>query len=305
MMRNLKVLAVDDEELNLDIMNEYFEEAHFESVCAHDGVEALDILKSNDNINVIVLDRMMPNMDGMEFIKHIKKVKAYKDIPVIMQTAASASHQVAEGIKAGVYYYLSKPYTKEVFIAIIMAANDDARRKNQLRAEIREYGQGMTMISSGEFNFRTLEEAKALAILVGSSLPDPETMIVGLTELMVNAVEHGNLGITYKEKGQLKMKRQWEEEVNRRLKLPGNQNKFATLNIEKASSGISIKISDQGPGFDYDNFLKFDPKRLSDPNGRGIMMTMNSGFTSVKYTGSGNKVECQIILPHASKNAAQ
>jgi CheY-like chemotaxis protein len=296
MMQNLKVLAVDDEELNLDIMNEYFEEANFESVCARDGVEALKALEKNDNINVIVLDRMMPNMDGMEFIRRMREVKTYRDIPIIMQTAASASHQVAEGIKAGVYYYLSKPYTKEVFLAIIRAANDDANRKNQLRAEIKEYGRGMTMLNSGEFSFRTLEEAKALAILVGSSLPDPETMIVGLTELLVNAVEHGNLGITYKEKGQLKMSKRWEEEVNRRLALPENQNKFATLSINKTSPEITIKVCDQGQGFDYNSFINFDPHRLSDPNGRGIMMTMNSGFTSVEYTDGGSKVECKIKM---------
>ncbi len=296
MSLGLKILAVDDEELNLDIMQEYFDDARYKASQAHDGLEALKALEQDNHYDVIVLDRMMPNMDGMQFLEKVKSDSRFRDIPVIMQTAASSSNQVTEGIKAGVFYYLSKPYTKDVFLSIIRAANDDAKRKQELRNQLKEYGHAMSMIQNGDFQFRTVEDAKALAILLGSSVPDPEMVIVGLTELMVNGVEHGNLGITYDEKKALKLKGAWESEILRRQKLPENSNKYCTASVKRCSDQFKIKIQDQGSGFDWKKYQVIDVARLADPNGRGIAMTMSSGFASLTYNNIGNEVECVVQL---------
>ncbi len=296
----LKILAVDDEELNLDIMQEYFDDAKYKASQAHDGLEALQALEQSNNYDVIVLDRMMPNMDGMQFLAKVKSDKRFRDIPVIMQTAASASHQVTEGIKAGVYYYLSKPYTKDVFLSVIRAANDDAKRKLELRNQLKEYGHAMSMIQNGEFNFKTVEDAKALAILLGSSVPDPEMVIVGLTELMVNGVEHGNLGITYDEKKALKLQGQWENEIIRRQSLPENQPKLCLATVQRTAGHFKVRIKDQGAGFDWQKYQTIDPARLTDPNGKGIAMTMSSGFETINYMGNGNEVECIVKLKAAN-----
>lgn len=287
----LRILAVDDEEFNLDIMGEYFEEANFNVSFARDGIDALEILKYDQNFDVIVLDRMMPRMDGMEFLKKIKQVKSCKDIPVIMQTAASSAEQVAEGVKSGVYYYLSKPYAKDVFLAIIRAASSDHKAKQAAREQLGQFSKAVSFLEHAKFHFKTPEEAKLISALVGSALPEPEKMIIGLTELTVNAVEHGNLGITYAEKVALKLSEQWEAEINKRLAIPTNANKTAILEITKQNNNLKIIVSDEGAGFEWQKFMKFDPARLMDPSGRGIMMLMNSGFKEVKYLGSGNIVE--------------
>lgn len=292
----LEILTVDDEEFNLDILQEYFEEARYKSTQAHNGAEALEILNNKPDFDVIVLDRMMPVMDGMQFLKTIKEDKRFREIPVIMQTAASQSQQVAEGIREGVFYYLNKPYSKEVLLSTVRAANDDYKQKLDLRSQIKEYGSAMQMINSGEFHFQTLEQAKSLAVLVGSSLPEPENIIIGLTELMVNSVEHGNLGITYEEKRQLKITGNWEQEIARRLTSPQNSAKRVQLTIKRTPKEVKITVIDQGEGFDWQKYTTFDPARLSDPNGRGIAMTMTSGFGSINYQGSGNTVECILKL---------
>ena len=111
MFEEISVLLVDDEELNIDLMQEYCEGNNIQSLIAHDGLEALQVLQDNERIDVIVLDRMMPNMNGIEFLEKVKADEKYKNIPVIMQTAATASHQIAEGISSGVFYYLPKPYS--------------------------------------------------------------------------------------------------------------------------------------------------------------------------------------------------
>ena len=300
MSNRINVLAVDDEELNLDIIQEYIEDNNMGCVTAHDGLEALDMLESSSesDIDVIILDRMMPNMNGMEFLKKIKSTEKYKDIPVIMQTAASANHQVAEGIDSGVFYYLSKPYSKDVLLSLIKAADYDHKRKSEMRFKIEEYSQAMSMIQKGEFRFKTVNDAKILAILIGSCMPDPEMSAIGLTELMINAVEHGNLGITYEEKRDLKLSSNWEAEIEKREKLAENISKYCDVSIvrDEENNEFVVKITDQGNGFDWSRFDKFDPNRLTDPNGRGIVLSQNSGFDNVEYLGKGNEVQCTVSI---------
>lgn len=296
MRNNIRVLAVDDEEVNLNIMSEYFEDANFDALKARDGIEALEILEKGNSVDVIVLDRMMPNMNGMEFLQKIKQSNRYKDIPVIMQTAASASHQVAEGIEAGVYYYLSKPYSKDVFLSIIKAANDDAFRKRELKALITQYGKGMAMIDSGVFRFNTIEQAKSLSVLLGSCAPEPESLIIGLTELMINGVEHGNYGITYEEKKAYKLANTWDAELLKREQDPKYAKKSCLVKVEKKNNIYSLRIEDEGKGFDWDKFKVFDSDRLRDPNGRGILISQNCGFSSIEYEGTGNIVTCTVNL---------
>lgn len=66
----------------------------------------------------------------------LKQEKTLPHIPVIMQTAASAPEQIAEGIQAGVFYYLTKPYDEEVLLSIIQAALQDSTTQNALRQEV-------------------------------------------------------------------------------------------------------------------------------------------------------------------------
>lgn len=295
MQNKIDVLAVDDEEFNLNIMQEYFVESNISAYMAHNGEEALSILKQGNHVDVIVLDRMMPKMDGMEFLKIIKKDKSFRDLPVIMQTAATTTEQVKQGIEAGVFYYLSKPYSGEILLSLIQAANEDYKRKLNLNEQLREYGKAMSMVTKAEFKFQTLSEAKALSILVSSSIPNGETIMVGLTELMLNAVEHGNLGITYQEKTQLKLSSTWEEEVERRLHLPENSRKLGQIKIEKLAGELIINIKDEGAGFDWKQYLDFDSRRLTDPNGRGILFSLNCGM-QVNFLGKGNEVECRVPI---------
>lgn len=288
----LRVLAVDDEELNIDIMKEYFEDAKFSSVEAFNGKEALDILKSDNDFNVIVLDRMMPEMDGMEFIKEVKQDPRLKDIPVIMQTAATASHQVAEGIESGVYYYLNKPYNKDVFLSLIHAANDDYALRKELRAKIKEFGQAMVTIEHATFNFKTVEQAKALSVLIGSAAENNEATIFALTELTMNSVEHGNLGITYEEKRDLKIANKWDEEVEKRMNDVRYKAFSATLEVRKNKDEMNVVLIDMGEGFNWKKYMQPSPERMTDPNGRGLLMCMNSGFSRFEYVGKGNEVRC-------------
>ncbi len=294
MENKIKILAVDDEEFNLDIMTEYLEDAGFDVVGASDGIIALEQLKKNPDVRVIVLDRMMPNMDGMSMLKALHEDEVFKEIPVIMQTAAASSKQIQEGIEAGVYYYLAKPYNEALLLSIVRAALKDSVGRIQMREQVQKQRRTLGLMEKGRFRFRTLEETNNLSYFIANCFPQPEMMVYGLNELMVNAIEHGNLGITYSEKMDLALNGKWQEEIERRLHLPEYKDKYAILEYSANENEITVVIRDQGNGFEWQEYLSLSAKRAMDPNGRGIAVAKMKSFPDLEYRGCGNEVVCTV-----------
>jgi CheY-like chemotaxis protein len=294
MSKQYKILAVDDEAMNLDIMTDYLIENGYQVVGAQDGLIALAMLEQNPDVDVILLDRMMPNMNGMETIAKIKSDERFCDIPVIMQTAAASQDQILEGIAAGVYYYLTKPYEEKTLLGIVSSALDDLLKKQEMKHSIHQYNYALGLLERAKFKFSTIEEARNLASFVASRFPDPDKIVLGLSELMMNAIEHGNLGITYNEKTQLVMAGTWLEEINRRRTLDAYAHRFAELSFEVTDTCFTISIRDEGDGFDFQKYMDIDPERATDPHGRGIAIANNASFDSVEYIGCGNEVFCTV-----------
>jgi len=292
----LKLLIVDDEAFNLDILAHHLLRAGFDVIEADDGAVALAKLEENPDINGIVLDRMMPNMDGMEFMARIKADARFKNIPVVMQTAAAGTQQVLQGIEAGVFYYLTKPYEPEVLLAIVNSALSDVRAEKALKEEIGKHRRTLGPMKHSYFEFRTLEDARNLAFYIAACFPEPEQVVFGLSELMINAVEHGNCGVAYKEKTALMLSSGWEAEINRRLQLPEIRDRVGALTYAASKDAIVVRIKDEGSGFDWHQYLELSPDRLTDPHGRGIALTRKVAFDSVEYQGCGNEVVCSIRL---------
>ncbi len=295
-----KILTVDDEQFNLDILKRYMTRAGYEVILAEDGLLALRMLEEHPDIDVIVLDRMMPNMDGMEFLHRIKSNPEFQNIPVIMQTAAAASGQVLQGINAGVYYYLTKPYDDVLLLAIVKAALREAHAKKEMKEEVRSQRRMLGLMEESVFCFRTLEEAKTLAYYIANCFPEPEKVVFGLNELLINAVEHGNLGITYAEKTKLVLSGGWMEEVERRLAASEYRDKAGRLTFRATKDAIEVNIKDRGKGFDWNKYVELSPDRATDPHGRGIAATRLMSFDRMEYLGAGNEVMCKVYLNQTS-----
>ena len=289
-----KILAVDDEAFNLDLMEHHLGRAGYQVERADDGVIALQKLEEDPGIDLIVLDRMMPNLGGMEVLRRMKADARFQDIPVVMQTAAAAADQVSEGIKAGAYYYLTKPYKGTTLLGIVRAALEDARTKTRLKEKVCACTQGLDLMEEARFHFQTPEDAAGLASYVSNCFPQPESVVIGLHELLLNAVEHGNLGITYSEKTELLRNAGWKEEVERRLGLPQYCKNFATLTFKATQAALTVHIKDAGRGFDWKNYLEFSADRATDPHGRGIATSRSLSFHSLEYLGLGNEVRCTV-----------
>jgi CheY-like chemotaxis protein len=105
------VLVVDDNLQNLELLQVYLEDIDCQTIPAHDGLEALEIIKKEPP-DLILLDVMMPKMSGFEVCKRIKNDPKTSDIPVIMVTALNEFRDIERGIDSGTDDFLSKPVNK-------------------------------------------------------------------------------------------------------------------------------------------------------------------------------------------------
>lgn len=300
-----RVLVVDDEQLNLLIIEEFLEQESVVLDLRTDPLQAWERLQAagSDHYALVVLDRMMPGLDGLELLRRIKGDSRFAEMPVIMQTAASSPEQIREGLQAGAYYYLTKPYAPDALISIVRGALEDHRIRLQSRHRTARLDEVQKLVVAVEYRFATLDDVTRLVPVLAALCPRPDTVAPGLSDLMLNAVEHGNLGMTYKEKALLKWEGDWEEEIQRRLALPQLCERYGTVRCQRFPDRITFTITDQGDGFDWIPYLTFDPERAFDPNGRGIAMANMMSFASLEYQGKGNVVVATVKLSELPPSA--
>lgn len=289
------ILIVDDEPHNLEIIIEYLEEGNYKLSTAENGAAAWQMLESEpQSFDVILLDRMMPEMGGMEVLAKIKEHPVLTHCPVILQTARASKEDIKEGMQAGAYYYLTKPFEEEMLFSVVETAVRDRLEYKGLQNELEEKNIALRLIDTASFSFQSLDQARSLASLVANACPESSKVIMGLSELLINSVEHGNLGISYDDKTVYNEQGIWLEEVEKRLQLESNNNKFATLEFQRSNGEIKIIIKDQGSGFDWQPYLQMCADRAMDNHGRGIAMATMLSFSRVEYQGNGNEVHAFV-----------
>ncbi len=288
---NATILIVDDEPINLDIVCAHLENDAYEIVTADNGEEAWSLLETDPaRFDAIILDRMMPGMDGMEVLANIKAHEALEQVPVVMQTAKAENRDIVDGLKAGAYYYLTKPYDGDVLKTIVRSAVNDSLHMKSLRESLREGRRIFDLMTFGRFRIRNLRECNLVASQVAHLCPQPHRVVTGISELLINALEHGNLKIGYEEKSSLMRRGMWQIEVERRLNSEAHQDGYIELEFQVADDTVQIRIRDQGQGFDWTPYMDFDPGRAFDPHGRGIAVARLSSFDDLEYVGDGNEV---------------
>jgi len=292
MKQSLKVMTVDDDTFNLEILNKNLKDAGFNSISFEDGDVAWDYLVSHPaEIDIVLLDKMMPNLNGMEVLSRMKKNDQLRNIPVILQTGDMGIEQMREGLAAGAYYYLEKPFDPSIMISLVNAIVRDQLQKNDIRATIKQDHTLANMLLDGRFRYKTLEEAKKLAATLGQHAENPAEIGIALSEIMINAIEHGNLGIGYEEKNLLMAENRLEAEIEKRLHLPEYARRVVCVRFQREKDQNIVTVSDEGNGFRWEDFLQFDPMRLTDLNGRGIATASLMGL-KLEYRDNGSTVSC-------------
>lgn len=135
-MDKIKILVVDDESRMRKLVHDFLAREGYEVVEAADGEEALDIFYSDKEISLIVLDVMMPKINGWEVCREIRKISK---LPIIMLTAKGDEGDELNGFEIGADEYISKPFSPKILVARVTAL---LRRANKIgeTADIREAG---------------------------------------------------------------------------------------------------------------------------------------------------------------------
>ena len=133
-MDGLKVLVVDDEARMRKLVKDFLTNKGFQVIEAADGEEAVDIFFKQKDIALILLDVMMPKMDGWEVVKTIRK---YSKVPIIMLTARGEERDELQGFNLGVDEYISKPFSPKILVARVEAI---LRRSNVMGTDSVEVG---------------------------------------------------------------------------------------------------------------------------------------------------------------------
>lgn len=114
----MKVLVVDDEKRIRDVIKEYCYNESYEVIEAENGLEAIEKVKNNQNIDIIIMDIMMPKLDGYSASLEIKKIQ---DIPIIMLSAREEEYDKLTGFNIGIDDYVTKPFSPKELIARMKA----------------------------------------------------------------------------------------------------------------------------------------------------------------------------------------
>ena len=128
-MEKSKILVVDDESRMRKLVRDFLVKNNYEVVEAADGEEALDLFFEINDIDLVILDVMMPKMDGWQVCREIR---AYSKAPIIMLTAKSDERDELLGFELGVDEYISKPFSPKILVARVEAI---LRRTSQASAD--------------------------------------------------------------------------------------------------------------------------------------------------------------------------
>lgn len=289
------ILAVDDDRISMTILEQALEVFGYTVITARSGAEALTILDDRGiAIDAVILDREMPGMSGMDVVARMKATPMLATIPIIMLTGSGGASQIQEGIDAGVYYYLVKPANGPLLSSVIGAALRESRQLQELSHELTRHDAAAKAIQNCRITVRTLDEVQDTARLLATCFPNPERVVVGLMELITNAVEHGNLGLGFEEKGRLIESGQWRHEINRRLSMPAFKDLSVDVVYQHKEEGWLVQITDQGSGFDWRRYWHIDPARATAGHGRGIARARIGAFDRLAYNETGNQVTAMV-----------
>ena len=133
-MEALKILVVDDEPRMRKLVKDFLTVKGFKVIEAEDGEQAIDIFFEEKDIALILLDVMMPKMDGWEVLKTIRQ---YSQIPILMLTARGEEQDELQGFKLGADEYISKPFSPKILVARVEAI---LRRSSQGSKDVIEIG---------------------------------------------------------------------------------------------------------------------------------------------------------------------
>lgn len=288
--KKLKVLVVEDDGPSRMVLATLARDEGHEVQEAQDGAEGLKLFESFAP-DLVFADIAMPVMDGLEMLEKIRRKS--QDAIVIMTTAFSGAEFTLKALRLRANDYLVKPIVADNIEAIL-------RKYAGILAARTVEREVLGMILHRELSMKLGNNPDVVNKVVDRLMQETEGLIpsadrlrthLGLVEILVNAIEHGNLGITYDEKtSAMEMGSGFVDLIRARQSQEPYRSRNVLVQFRLDQDGCEWKISDEGDGFDWQSIPDpNDPENLLASHGRGIMLTRLS-FDDVRYLGKGNQV---------------
>ncbi|MDQ1267342.1 MAG: two-component system, sensor histidine kinase and response regulator [Bacteroidota bacterium] len=180
----MTILIVDDNANNLQLIGNILRNMNYKILVASDGAMALDIV-SKKQPDIILLDIMMPEMDGFEVCRRLKNDEKNRDIPIIFLTSLKDTENIVEGFEAGGVDYITKPFKKE---ELLVRINTHLELKLSKDIIIKQNKQLKALNSTKEIQNRQLKELNATKdkffSIISSDLRSPIISLINLAELL-------------------------------------------------------------------------------------------------------------------------
>jgi anti-sigma regulatory factor (Ser/Thr protein kinase) len=168
----------------------------------------------------------------------------------------------------------------------------------ELRKVVQADGRAVLRALRGsDLTCRTRDDAEQLADLLSACLAGAPHYRLGLVELLLNAIEHGNLEIGRERKGQLLREQRFEAEIAARMAREPYAGRRAHVVVREVEPVAEIEIRDEGPGFAWRAVLAAELATGDDPNGRGIALIRRTCFPDLEYRDPGNVAIVRLVWP--------
>lgn len=275
------ILVVDDEELIVELLKEYFSELGYEVWVAQSAEEAISKLNNGNNLNLVITDINLPGKSGLELLKIVKETK--EDLPVVLLTGLKTLDNAISAVKSGATDYITKPFDLESVRKVverILKKQSRSLKKKQVFENIKHLKLSFEFITSELDPGVVAKELSSLLQRIHFTEEDEiRKYELAFTETLVNAIEHGNLQLSSAiiNNNALQIT-EYDELKEKRLNTPQYANKKIIVLFECTDELFSFTVIDEGEGFNWQKFIdeKHKITRLNtDAHGRG--------FNIIKY----------------------
>ncbi len=291
----MKVLIIEDDFISRNYLHDLVKYSGYDCVTAKNAADGFDIY-INEKPEVIVCNIVMPGISGLEFLQKIRQID--KHTIIIMVTSISSERLAIDALRLGANDYLKKPIQDNDIIPAIKRAGSCIVLDDEPSPK---YGE----IDSGKIIMKFNTDINAPRLIVDRLMDEiapnffesdtRANIEIGLSELVTNAIEHGNLNITFEEKSETLKNFTLEDLYSKRLKNKKLAGRKVTVEYAFSPEKCEWTITDEGNGFDPNSIP--DPlaeENLESLHGRGIFFSRHL-FDSVEYLGKGNIVHAVKI----------
>ncbi len=296
--KRTRILLVDDEPLVREELGALLQDEGYEVITGSDGEEGIALFRK-EAPDLVITDVRMPRRDGLSLAVIIKQEDP--SVPVTVITGHGTESMAIEALRAGVTDFIKKPVRLDDLSAAL-ARMEAARVPAGLAAS--ELPPSVELVAH-LWTYRLKNDRDAIPPFVDGLLRRSSAgldrmqaleLSLALRELVLNAVEHGNLELTYEEKTRALESGTLDALLAERAQQPPYCDRTVMIEVERRERRLSIRVRDQGRGFDWKKLPDpNDPMNLLAAHGRGVLLARLS-VDSLSYNEKGDEVTVVKLL---------